>query len=298
MADTVHAPPGFAYSASYYCWSDGAGSITANWVQDPPVPWIDEVTLPLGQTSSACDDLFVINYRVHAPLMTGVYEAQFVDLNGLWDPWTVRLKVADVPTHIDGVFMDTLLVGQPHQFTFLANGSAGVADVGCAVQPYYPATPLVYEFGFHPAATWITVTPDSLPVQAGTDEPVVYDLYSALPGNFTTYLYTAGWWFGWPLIYRIDMEFVVSTDLSSAVVEAPFVRIHPNPASDAVVVRLEGGASSNTTLSLTDALGREVLRAPMNGSSHTLDLRDQCEGLYLLTLRSGQGAFSQRLIVD
>ena len=56
----------------------------------------------------------------------------------------------------------------------------------------------------------------------------------------------------------------------------------PNPAQGVVRVT-NRQALRNTTLTLTDAIGREVLHAPMNGTAIDLDLRAIPAGLYVLT---------------
>ncbi len=71
----------------------------------------------------------------------------------------------------------------------------------------------------------------------------------------------------------------------------------PNPAHGVVRVT-NRQALRNTTLTLTDALGREVLHASMRETSVELDLNAIPAGLYVLTGIGDQAAASQRLVVE
>lgn len=298
FADTVFVPPGMAYSASYYCWSDDGSTATGNWVVTTPVTWLEPFTLPLGQTSTNCDDLYVIRYRVHAPEVPGVYEAQFEDLNGIWDAWTLRIKVGDVPGYVDATYQSNFIVSQLYQYPVSLDGTSGVSSVGCPPSPYLPATDFFYEIAFHPAAPWVSVSEDSIPMQAGVDGQVIYSYQSAVPGPVSTYVYLGGSWYGWPSIYKLDAEF--STGFSIANVDEANGALHatPNPVDAARIVRVEVERSVLGTLTLTDVTGRLVLSERMNGNTHVLDLSSAPAGSYLLTLHTEQGVTCQRVVVE
>lgn len=81
-----------------------------------------------------------------------------------------------------------------------------------------------------------------------------------------------------------------------APVEAATVfSVSPNPATEMLQVR---GAMGQGTLVLTDAMGREVLAAPMGTATRTLDVAHFPRGLYTLMLRTAQGDHVQRVVLE
>lgn len=73
----------------------------------------------------------------------------------------------------------------------------------------------------------------------------------------------------------------------------PIFSLSPNPASGELSVRFEGLIPGIYQLTLLDALGREVLRKPMQaGGEHTeqLDLSLLPAGMYILYVRDPQQA--------
>ncbi|MFZ1687796.1 MAG: T9SS type A sorting domain-containing protein [Flavobacteriales bacterium] len=75
------------------------------------------------------------------------------------------------------------------------------------------------------------------------------------------------------------------------------IALFPNPASNHVFVRTQRGIG-NTMLTLTDAMGREVVRTHMTGPTFDLDLGNAPSGLYLVTVYDQRGTASQRLEVE
>lgn len=77
--------------------------------------------------------------------------------------------------------------------------------------------------------------------------------------------------------------------------------IYPNPATDVVGIYADFSNSGNAVISLTDILGKEVLRldqAYNEGKQQViLDVSTLSNGTYLLTLNNGVQTFSKRLIV-
>src|SRR5436190_1462650 len=73
--------------------------------------------------------------------------------------------------------------------------------------------------------------------------------------------------------------------------------VGPNPSPGLIRIR-SALPLQNAQLTLTDALGREVLRENMRGTSTTLDLTSWPRGLYLLAIRSEEGTSSQRLVLE
>ena len=77
--------------------------------------------------------------------------------------------------------------------------------------------------------------------------------------------------------------------------------VAPNPSAGEFAVRLEGAPAGLTRLAVVDALGRTVhaasLTAGATGLAHTLDLRQQAEGVYLLRLTLPDGRTAVRRLV-
>lgn len=96
-----------------------------------------------------------------------------------------------------------------------------------------------------------------------------------------------------------DLDFwVVKLDSTNTGVpdqEEPTFTLSPNPGDGLVLLRT-GKWMNEATITLTDALGRELLREPMNGNEFLLDLSPRPAGLYLVTLRSVEGMTTRRLL--
>ena len=88
-----------------------------------------------------------------------------------------------------------------------------------------------------------------------------------------------------------------STNTGVGEIRAPAFTISPNP-SDGLVLVNTGRNLSNASITLTDAMGRELLREQMKGHEQVLDLRDRPKGLYLISLRAAEGIASQRLVIE
>ncbi len=73
--------------------------------------------------------------------------------------------------------------------------------------------------------------------------------------------------------------------------------INPVPAADELYITA-AAPLRNERLTLTDALGREVLRASMTGTSHTLAVGDLPRGVYVVTLRTGTAISTQRVVLE
>ena len=73
--------------------------------------------------------------------------------------------------------------------------------------------------------------------------------------------------------------------------------IAPNPAHALLRIGLSA-PMNNARITLSNALGAEVLQDRMSGLATTLDLGDLPRGLYVLTLRWDKGVSSQRVMLD
>jgi hypothetical protein len=76
----------------------------------------------------------------------------------------------------------------------------------------------------------------------------------------------------------------------------------PNPASDAVRVSAELAGAERAELVLTDATGRIVLRREAGLTAgtltETLDLTGLPAGLYTVEVRTAEGRWRERLVVN
>lgn len=72
--------------------------------------------------------------------------------------------------------------------------------------------------------------------------------------------------------------------------------LHPNPTSNGFHVRIERGALQSVTL--TDALGREVRTQTANGQTAHIGTHGLAPGLYVATVRTDAGAVHRRVVVE
>lgn len=73
--------------------------------------------------------------------------------------------------------------------------------------------------------------------------------------------------------------------------------IYPVPASDVLHVSLPNQAPSTTVLTVTDALGRQVIRVERGSAPFTLDISDLPGGSYFLSLRAGGTSVVRSLLI-
>lgn len=73
--------------------------------------------------------------------------------------------------------------------------------------------------------------------------------------------------------------------------------ISPNPSNGLVQLDLTE-AVSNAAITVTDMLGRELLRERMNGTRHMLDLDPLPTGSYIVGLSSAKGNWRERIVLN
>lgn len=78
---------------------------------------------------------------------------------------------------------------------------------------------------------------------------------------------------------------------------APRYLAWPNPATDQIRITSRAHLP-NVQVSLADATGRSVLAMSMTGTTLTCEVGDLARGAYMLTLRSSQGTWSCRLLLE
>lgn len=100
-----------------------------------------------------------------------------------------------------------------------------------------------------------------------------------------------------PIITNTAHTVIGSNIGLEAVTPSSSFSLHPNPTLGALLIR-SLYALDNATLTLTDAIGRTLLTAQMNGSSHSLDLSDLPRGLYMVSLRDKEGVSQQQVVLE
>ena len=126
-------------------------------------------------------------------------------------------------------------------------------------------------------------------------ESYAFDDYTAEPS--TTYYYRL----------RQEDENGNSTysDIVSAALIAPqgfaFTEMMPNPATDEVKLGIVSNINSNATVTMTDMLGRDILKTDLQLSigynASTYDLTTLPGGTYLVTISSGSIKISKKLVI-
>lgn len=113
------------------------------------------------------------------------------------------------------------------------------------------------------------------------------DLY-AVDGTGDSTFYIAG---GGGKVFKSTTMPTKVMDLDSNLM----VRIYPNPAQDQITI--ESDQYQIQEISIADITGREVFRrSAINNSYITIDLHDWDAGMYFVTLVTGRGLFSQKII--
>ena len=104
-----------------------------------------------------------------------------------------------------------------------------------------------------------------------------------------------------------DFNSPVITNTAFTVIEEPMTvvplvasepfTLYPNPAKGSVLVSATSSIKQ-ATLVVTDVIGRELRREPMNGTAHALDVSDLPRGMYMITLRCASGSQAERLVLE
>lgn len=139
-------------------------------------------------------------------------------------------------------------------------------------------------FALNPAASYQWSTGDTTAsiqvTQGGT--------YSVVTTDFLTCQSTA--------YDTVVFDFALCTGIAEAEKTSAF-EIYPNPANGNVTFTCTG-TSSDVTYAIYSATGQMIRNGALINSQVTIDVSGIPAGLYFVTLRSGSGAFSQRLIVE
>ena len=72
--------------------------------------------------------------------------------------------------------------------------------------------------------------------------------------------------------------------------------VYPNPSNG--LLQIELAELHDATITITDALGRVVLSQKVNEQRSSIDLSQEPKGIYLVSLQTAQGLFSQKLVLE
>ncbi len=89
---------------------------------------------------------------------------------------------------------------------------------------------------------------------------------------------------------NLFFAFITSTD---AVAKAPDLKLYPNPARNFLTVE---GLSPTANLRVLSLDGRVLLEQPTRDHTHTLDIRNLPEGIYLLQVQSAEGMYAKKFV--
>jgi len=157
---------------------------------------------------------------------------------------------------------------------------------------------------------------DSLRLKAN-NESLQYNLTIQLADGeyYYKYFINAGWggaeWAGDPNRYLIvDGANKTTNDYFGGVVDTFYINIpttgfrrlelFPNPAKDLLTVGFHSDNKHNVSLKIIDLTGKEIksyyYNMAQNGSYKTeIDVRNLCEGLYLLQINSGKNSETRKI---
>jgi len=103
--------------------------------------------------------------------------------------------------------------------------------------------------------------------------------------------------FNEPVITNTAFTVIEAPNAISTVATPASFSVFPNPAKGSLIVTT-AQIQRGTTLTLTDAFGREVLNERMNSTTHTLAVGELPRGVYMVTLRSGTSKEAQRVVLE
>lgn len=73
--------------------------------------------------------------------------------------------------------------------------------------------------------------------------------------------------------------------------------VFPNPTNGTAVVELKGQINEKTEITVSDMLGKELLAVPVKDAQTRLDLAGKPEGIYFITLSSGNSRLKEKLVL-
>ena len=76
----------------------------------------------------------------------------------------------------------------------------------------------------------------------------------------------------------------------------PDFEIDPNPTSVSLNVKLNSGKNQESTVSITDVSGKQVLSATKNSDEFTLDVSSLSKGVYIISINNSNGLKTKRFV--
>ncbi len=88
----------------------------------------------------------------------------------------------------------------------------------------------------------------------------------------------------------------VTTVSGTQTVNANVFNMYPNPAKGFVVVT-PAALNATATVIITDVLGKELITTRVAGNNNTIDIASLQSGIYMVTVKTGSGQATQKLVV-
>jgi len=89
---------------------------------------------------------------------------------------------------------------------------------------------------------------------------------------------------------------MVTTVSGTQTVNANVFTMYPNPAKGFVVVT-PAALNAPATVIITDVLGKELITTTVAGTNNTIDIASLQSGIYMVTVKTGSGQATQKLVV-
>ena len=92
----------------------------------------------------------------------------------------------------------------------------------------------------------------------------------------------------------------VNVSLCTGIVELSnsFISVYPNPANDAINVKMDGSLINHATIELYDAIGKLITTETVLNINTVLDIRSLAKGIYTIRIVSEGANVSQRIIKE
>ncbi len=280
--------------------SFGAAAVHVMLTVPVPTPLGTQLSSTFAASNTLTESTLANNTEVETRTVTGSYDPNVKEVET-----SSRLSATQYFIGTDAYLDYTIQfqnTGTDTAFTVVVTDTLDAALDMASYQQGATSHPCTVDFLTDRVVRW--TFPNILLVDSTTNEPLSHGLTSfrirlhepVVAGVFIAN--NADIFFDFNAPIRTP-DAVVVTDFSTGIPDATREALHlyPNPAKGTVRVTLDQPIT-NATLTLTDALGREVLRTRANGTTHTLDLGTVARGLYLVSVRGERGTMCERLVVE
>jgi len=139
--------------------------------------------------------------------------------------------------------------------------------------------------------TWSVKTGEEANVTIASPDQLDSDVTISVAGVYTLQItVTDG-----ELIATEIVVVVVTEIVGIAPVLEPALKLYPNPVSSILNLELQNTGNVNTTVKLFNITGQAVYNGEIAQSKLQIDIRDLDAGLYIMTVRSGEHVFTERI---